>query len=182
MPDRLRPNVGSTQEEQRPKPAGVSGRLCSGIHRWIQDISVKAVNSLIWRVLVVLFTLLLLFGSPIQFWMVPAKGDYAFDALYALGFVFFWVDIIFNAHADPEYFYYEPFRSQQVPNPNARNQTRSCSFRLGSYNFWCDFISSGGFLYDISFINRSEFAMIVIPIALDSMGVPVRVIFVGDPF
>lgn len=182
MPDRLRPNVGNA-EEQRPKSAGLLSRIGTGVDRWLRDLSGRAVNSLVWRVFVVAFTVLLLFGSPIQFWLVPASGDYTFDALYLLGFAFFWVDIVFNSYADPEYFHCGPSRSyQQGTNPNFLNQTRICSFRLGSYNFWCDFISSGGFLWDVSFINQWEFAMKVMSIALDSMGVPVRDIIVGGRY
>jgi hypothetical protein len=175
MPDRLRPNPGP-QEELHPKASTcLFGRGCAGLKRSLQYLSGRAVNSLVWRVMGVVFTLLLLFGSSIQFWFFPASADPVFDALYIVGFAFFWVDILFNVYTDPEYFVWDLCRNQQGTNQNLNHNSRGWgSFRCGSYNFWCDFVSSGGFLYDVSFINQSEFAMAVIPIALDSMGVPVR--------
>lgn len=178
MTDRSLRSSVAPPDEQRPKAAAWS-RGCTRVDRWLQIWSGPAVNSLVWRVLIVLFALLLLFGSPIQFWVVPATGDYAFDALYLLGFTFCWVDIIFNAYSDPHYFVCDPCnRKLRRTNPNSVYHPRFWTSGFGSYNFWCDFLSTGGFLYDVSFVNPAQFAMQVTYIALDGIGVPVR----GIPF
>ena len=49
------------------------------------------------------------------------------------------------------------------------------AFRLGSFMFWCDLISSATLLYDISFINTFYFAIETINMELDQFGLPVRI-------
>lgn len=125
-----------------------------------------------------MLTFFLLFGSPIQFLAVPQEGDVAFDALYMFGFVVFMIDVVFNAYADPGYLTCDPChprrsRRSSQSSTDARHRSRSWSCGVGSYNFWCDLISSLGFLYDVSFINKKEFAITSLYIELDRIGVPV---------
>jgi hypothetical protein len=183
MPDRsVRSNSSSPGlapvEEQRPRFFSTR-RRCINFDVWLQNFSEAIVKSVIWRLLIAGLTILLLFGSPIQFWVVPKEADVLFDTLYIFGFVVFMIDIVFNVYADPGYLECDPChrklrRNQQSTRVHvARPQSWSCG--IGSYNFWCDLISSIGFLYDVSFINRAEFAMHSVYIELDRIGVPVSV-------
>jgi hypothetical protein len=149
----------------------------------LQTVSHRAVKSLFWKLLIGLLTFLLLFGSPLQFWLVSKEGDVVFDALYMFGFAIFMIDIVFNVYADPAYLTCDPCnRKLRKANPNLANHPQLWTFGFGSYNFWCDLISSVGFLYDISFINTAEFAMQTVIIELDRIGVPVCFFFNRDHF
>lgn len=161
-------------EEQRPKQSSSVRRGCICLDIWLQNVSEGIVNSCFWKITISFFTFVLLFGSPLQFWLVPATGDPVFNAIYMVGFVIFMIDIVFNSYADPEYMVCDPCnRRLRNPHPNHVQQQRIWTFGFGSFNFWCDLISSVGFLYDVSFINKSEFSMQVIDIELDLIGVPV---------
>jgi hypothetical protein len=164
-------------EEQQPQFSKIR-RGCINTDSCLQTVSEKIVKSLFWRLLIAGLTFILLFGSQIQFWAFPKEGDTAFDTLYCCGFLIFMIDVVFNAYADPEYFVCDPShrrrsnRSSQTKKGYSCRQQRFCSG--GSFNFWCDLISSVGFLYDVSFINKREFAMHFAYIELDRIGVPVR--------
>lgn len=164
-------------EEQQPRTFSKLRRGCMDCDLWLQNMSDTIVKGCLWRFLIAALTILLLFGSPIQFWVVPKEGDIVFDALYMFGFVVFMIDIVFNTYADPEYLECDPCyrkKRRQHGVDDLRPQSVSqWSCGIGSYNFWCDLISSVGFLYDISFINQSEFEMDSVYIELDRNGVPV---------
>jgi hypothetical protein len=164
-------------DEQRPQFSKLR-RGCVNVDSWLQSVSETVVKSVFWRLLIAGLTLVLLFGSSMQMWAVPKEGDTGLDALYLFGFVIFMIDVVFNAYADPGYLVCVPCnsrtsnRSSQTSRDFFCRQQQFCG--VGSFNFWCDLISSVGFLYDVSFINQTEFAMQYVYIQLDLIGVPVR--------
>jgi hypothetical protein len=166
-----------TIEEQQPQFSKLRSG-CVNVDSWFKSISETIVKSVFWRLLIAGLTLILLFGSPIQLWLVPKEGDIAFDALYCFGFVIFMIDVVLNSYADPEYLVCDPCNPRRLNRSSHANRNFSCRqqqfFGVGSFNFWCDLISSVGFLYDVSFIDTSEFAMQYIHIELNDIGVPVR--------
>ncbi|KAG7368756.1 adenylate cyclase [Nitzschia inconspicua] len=164
-------------EEKRPRFSNFR-RKCMNRDVWLQNVSEIIVNSVFWKFLIITLTLLLLFGSPIQFWAVSKEVDVVFDALYIFGFVFFMIDIVLNSYADPRYLECNPFHRKMRRSHKATNTdgyyAHSWSCGVGSFNFWCDLISSIGFLYDVSFINQAEFFMHSMYIELDRTGVPIN--------
>jgi hypothetical protein len=48
-----------------------------------------------------------------------------------------------------------------------------CGLRLGSFLFWCDFISTMTLLSEIAFINKRAFESVTVMIQLDQFGMPV---------
>jgi hypothetical protein len=168
--------VAVDDEQQRPNNNNKFSSLrrgCVGCDVTFQKISERTVKSLFWKSLIVLFTFLLLFGSPIQFWAVPAEGDVVFDGIYMTGFIIFMVDVVFNIYADPEYLVCDPCNRSLRKSNLKHVHPRIWTFGFGSFNFWCDLISSVGFLWDISFINKMEFSMHSVSIVLNEYGIPV---------
>ncbi|KAL3916282.1 MAG: hypothetical protein SGILL_005246 [Bacillariaceae sp.] len=150
-------------------------RGCMNLDVWVHNISTRAIKSIFWKLLIAILTFVLLFGSPLQFWLVPKEGDVVFDALYMFGFAIFMVDILFNAYADPGYLVCDPCNYKlRRKNSKMADHPQLWTCGLASYNFWCDLISSVGFLYDVSFINQAEFAMPSVVIELDLIGVPIN--------
>ena len=155
-------------------------------------------HSVYWRALIVIFTIVLLFGSPIQFLAFPKEADPFFDVLYTIAFVIFCFDMIFNLIVDPEYFGFDLLtrkrktrlssssssagqQQQQHPPPtiqqyhsNHQNLLGCWPCGIGSFMFWCDVGSTGALLFDISYINTLEYATRIIDLNLDEYGVPVR--------
>jgi len=123
----------------------------------------------IWQILLVFFTILLLFGAQFQELCVPKGGDVVFDVLFTMALVVFALDIIFRMYTEPQYFEFNLCGKTLGDTPVAWG-----SFRLGSFMFWCDLISSLTLLYDISYINKSLFNIVTIDIELDHFGLPVR--------
>ena len=123
------------------------------------------IHTTIWKVLIGIFTILLLFGVPIQNLCIPKAGDQVFDVLYTLAFAFFVVDIAIRLQAEPSYF-------------TARCLGKGCGdesyFAFGSFMMWCDLISTATLLYDISFINKPHYGVQNVNIILNDQGQPVR--------
>lgn len=108
----------------------------------------KIVHNTIWRTIVLICELILLFGFEIRDLFCPAESDVAFDVIFMLTFVLLLFDIILMSIALPEYFDYG-FSDKH-------------HFRIifGSWPFWLDFLSALTVLNEITFINtmraRSE--------------------------
>ena len=64
--------------------------------------------SLLWKWVIVFFTIVLLFGSPIQILYTTKDADIVFDILYIMALVVFVLDIILNMLVDPAYFVFRP--------------------------------------------------------------------------
>jgi len=108
----------------------------------------KIVHNTIWRSIVLICELILLFGFETRDLLCPAESDVAFDVIFMLTFVLLIVDIILMSIALPGYFDYG-FSDKD-------------HFRItfGSWPFWLDFLSALTVLNEITFINsmrvRSE--------------------------
>jgi len=126
--------------------------------------------SVAWRWIIVLFTIVLLFGSPIQFLWTPKDADFIFDLLYITALVVFVVDMILNSLGDP--FYLSLFHRVDVSD-----QPRLCPCGIGSFKMWCDVVSTAALLYDISYLNRFQYSEEVVNVTLNQLGLPVSQFF-----
>lgn len=133
----------------------------------------QLLQSFFWKALIIFCTVLLLFGSPIQFAWAPKEVDRIFDIMYTVGFGLFVVDMILNLIVDPEYFGGRcRTKRGTIENP-LRQQPKYWTCGLGSFLFWCDVLSTAAFFNDISYVNRREYSMEEIMLTLDQYGVPV---------
>jgi hypothetical protein len=103
--------------------------------------------------------------------LFPKTADVMFDGLFTFAFALFIFDMILNISVKPEYMPCDVCRR--------RKEEETQGFRrrgIGSFMFWCDLVSSFAMLYDISYINSTEFETLEIHIKLDKYGVPVSFI------
>ena len=147
-------------------------------------------NHILWKAIIWIFTVVLLFGSPIQFLWVPKVADPIFDALYTVTAVVFILDMIFHFIADPEYFGFTLVdemrrRRRRIGGGGGTTTSSIASGRnvyhptlwtcgIGSFKFWCDVVSTIAIFQDISYINPKEYEMAVISLTLNKYGLPVR--------
>lgn len=160
--------------------------------RCLVPISHVFLESAYWRVFLLFGNFVLLFGSPIQMLLVPPAGDPFFDVLYTVVLVAFLVDMIFRAAAVPGYFGIHfhtlfPKQSSRQRNSSITSRTLSCCCgclcccwccvprhalcwpTMGSFLFWCDLASTLTLLYDISFTNPANFAMVKVNLDLTGL-------------
>ena len=150
----------------------------NSIDIWLQNASYGIIHHFLWKSLIVIFTIVLLFGRPCQLWFIPASGDVAMNVLYVVGFVIFVIDIIFHSYLDPKYL---PFascdRKGRKSGITSLGQRKYCFpyISLGSFNFWCDFLSTLCFLLEFNVLSRSRFGQKKIEIVFDQFGLPVSI-------
>jgi hypothetical protein len=165
--------------QQRPASSPV--RRCLGFLRAPRQHQLRFINhacdSLIrsgfWRILIIFCTVLLLFGSPIQFLLVPKEGDPSFVYLYTIALAVFILDMLFNSMVDPEYLGFGPWRPNRMQQPY---QPKFWTWSIGSFMFWCDVVSTAALCYDIEYINRWEYEMMEIELVLDEYGITVSML------
>lgn len=94
-----------------------------------------------------------------------------YNILAFVAFGFCVMEIMLRIIAEPDYFHFgiascqgNRFGHVSVGNDNHT----TCSF--GSFLFWCDLISTGMILFDISWINKQRFELNVVEIELDEYG------------
>lgn len=126
------------------------------------------ITSKIWQILLVFFTILLLFGGQFQELWVPKEWDTVFNVLFTVALGFFALEIIIRCYTEPQYFEFNLCGKTGGDAPAAWG---SC--RLGSFMFWCDLLSSSTLLFDISFVNTRLFDVETIDIDLDLFGLPI---------
>jgi hypothetical protein len=138
----------------------------------------RIIQSRSWKFILVVFTLLLLFGPQIRDMYISKDGDTAMDVIFMCALVFFTLDILIRIDVEPNYFSFDLFcrRGQRKEGSSdlATGWMGCGSYGLGSFLFWCDVVSTLTLLHEISFINREHFDEIHINIRLDRFGVPVR--------
>jgi hypothetical protein len=138
----------------------------------------RIIQSRSWKFILIVFTLLLLFGPQIRDMYISKDGDTAMDVIFMCALVFFTLDILIRIDVEPNYFSFDLFcrRGQRKEGSSdlATGWMGCGSYGLGSFLFWCDVISTLTLLHEISFINRDHFDEIQINIQLDMFGVPVR--------
>jgi len=133
---------------------------------------------------------ILLFGEPFRELFIPPAGDPAVDTVFCVCLALFFVDMALRIDAEPHYFALycgcccgrtaaagAGGAGQHRGNPGMRGiqSGRGYCCQLGSFLFWCDFVSTLTLLADISWINKGYFGERQFDIGLDSFGIPVRV-------
>ena len=160
-----------SQEEELVRRSAFS-RGCSSLDAWLQNTSQAILNHFLWISLIVISTMLLLIGPPVQMFM-PCAAKQTMDILYSLGFFIFVIDMIFHCYLDPRYF---PCGPCHIIN---RSELRKSYLQnsLGSFSFWCDFLSTICFLFEISFLDLSSlrYGLKTEIIILQNFGFPVSV-------
>lgn len=130
----------------------------------------QILSSIPWKVLIFVSTIVLLFGSPIQFLWLPKSWDDYLDIVYLLALVVFVFDMILNMVVDTDYLgFYRFHRNTAQPY----DQAKRYGFSLGSFKMWCDVISTAALLYDISFTNPSLHREELVELELDEWGLKV---------
>jgi hypothetical protein len=102
----------------------------------------------------------------------PKQADIVFEILYSIAFSFFIFDMMFNLLVEPGYFgFYLPRRARYRQHQPYQPRLWTCG--IGSFLFWCDIVSTAALLYDISWINPGQYALVEHNIQLNDVGVPV---------
>eukprot|EP00934_Nitzschia_sp_Nitz4_P004902 Nitzschia sp. Nitz4//scaffold133_size116822//8420//11773//NITZ4_003791-RA/size116822-processed-gene-0.48-mRNA-1//-1//CDS//3329535348//4892//frame0 len=159
---------GGTHERQ----TSLSGLgSCFGQGRWytISTYCYRILDSRVWKVVIFLFTIILLFGSPVQSLFAPKSADAYFEILYIVVLVGFVVDMIMHMVVDPDYFGFDPCHRRSV---QPFDQARFCTYGIGSFNMWCDVVSTAALCYDISIIAESQYKTEELYIPLNEYGTP----------
>ena len=138
--------------------------------RYFLLVAGNLLQSIVWKCIILVFTIVLLFGSPIQFLLVPMEVDDVFTALYIAALAVFVVDMILHMLAEQDYLGCDPFRKHRVQQ---FDRARMCNAGIGSFNMWCDILSTGALLYDIPYINKPQFEEESFVLLLNSDGLPV---------
>jgi len=160
---------------------GVPTCMCPQIPPAVTDwLNHRLINTMVWNGLIILFTVVLLFGTQVQDLWCHKSSDVAFDVLFTCSFVFLIFDVLLRSVADPNYFGFtvgrRDFRSLDGESAYSRSDAwcglHTC-FQLGSFMFWCDLLSTLSLLWDISYIGRLRTATVVVGIEIDDLGIPV---------
>ena len=85
-----------------PNTAAVSALRAEHRKRYINQ---HVLNSRMWKIVLIFFTLILLFGAQIRDLFIPQAGDPAVDAVFIVAFLFFLVDILLRMDAERNYFH-----------------------------------------------------------------------------
>lgn len=101
----------------------------------------RLVNSCTWNIFVLVFTFILLFGSPFQLAVNSSEITYYFDATFIVTTLYLTIDIILTAFVCASYFplHWKSWRE----------------FKCGSFLFWFDVISVSTMFYSISFFHAT---------------------------
>jgi len=116
---------------------------------------------------------------------VEKKGDSVFLYLRIVTLVFFIVDMAVRCVVEEEYFMFrlcggarksgEPSSANSTAPPRSstsNGDAKESTCVIGSFLFWCDFLSTLSILYDLSFINNHHQYPIINTIQLNA-GIPV---------
>lgn len=143
----------------------------------------KILKSTAWRTLILICSIILLFGAEVRFLAFEEPADLAFDIIFCVVLGVFCIDIFMRAQAEEKYFTFnvggccKPREDHSARTP-IHNEPQSgwgdCNFRIGSFLFFCEFVSTLALLHEISFIHRQNFDQQRINIRLDEAGIPVE--------
>mmetsp|Transcript_3732 Transcript_3732/g.7136 ORF Transcript_3732/g.7136 Transcript_3732/m.7136 type:complete len:1172 (+) Transcript_3732:180-3695(+) len=132
--------------------------------------SIETIRSLVhskpWRIVVLLFEGMLLFGPPIRDWWCPKQSDGVFDVLFVFTIAVLFMDIVLMSYAVPKYFlfYIGFYPEKDTPtrtNLRKKYDTSGCGrcacsrFQIGGFIFWFDVISALTLLFDITWVNTT---------------------------
>jgi hypothetical protein len=124
----------------------------------------------------IFFSFVVLFGSQIQHLWVAPQGDIVFDVLSTITFAFFVLDMTIRIIAEPNYFHFHVGSSStNTSSGGGVGESSKDCLVLGSFMFWCDLVSTGVILYDISYINKGHYGIREVDIELNESGAPVSI-------
>lgn len=123
----------------------------------------NVLSSHAWKAVLIFFAFVLLFGAQIRALFIPKAGDIAVDVVFLLALVFFATDIGMRIDSEDGYFSWICCKNNKC-----------CS--VGSFLFWCDFVSTLTLIYDLSFINSVHYREASIDMQLGPFGIPVRTV------
>jgi class 3 adenylate cyclase len=129
-------------------------------------------TSRLWRFLLVVFSILLLFGAQMRTLLLPKSTDLFVDLLFTVMFFFFVADIAMRVDAEPNYFGMRVWCRTPESASEHINMEGCGNCELGSFIFWCEVISTLALLYEISFIAKDNFAERDMVIRLNEFGAP----------
>lgn len=133
----------------------------------------KILNHILWRTFLILLTFILLFGAQVRDLLIPKDGDSICDDVFMATFVVFMVDILMRIDCKPAYFKCSCRSQKDVTGVHGAWFN---NIQIGSFLFWCDFLSTMTLLTEIEYINKRGFISASFTITLDQFGVPVSFI------
>lgn len=123
-----------------------------------------------WKVLIIFFTAIILFGGSLQ-QLCPKAADPYIDVIFIVTIVFLLIDIVMLCCVVPSYFIVKP--TMQLRNSDDEFGCFCFALQFGSFLFWFDLISVLSFLWEISFIKGS--AIVETHLYVNSFGVPLNI-------
>lgn len=144
-----------------------------------------------YKVLLISFSVILLFGAEFQELFLPRQADQTMDVVYTIVFVFLLADVVMRIDAEDHYFSFQACcwirgvcwcKNGNNNNNRGRrssgelNNSHNGCCRIGSFLFWCDLCSTLTLLADITWINKDRFREMNYSIHLNDFGFAVRVV------
>ena len=181
--------AAASSPPRRPRAQLTWANLCACLPEFLRDryerqyFFLLVMTSPVWRLLMALCILLLLFGSQVQNLWCDKDYDTVFDVLYTIALCIFCVDIVLRMLSVPGYvsFNCKPLYNRiakflgRTPRTRYHYYDDEPFIHIGSFLFWCDVISTLTLLYEISYINKNQTEIRATDIRLDSYGIPVSV-------
>lgn len=128
-----------------------------------QMIFLNFLNNRYWKLALVVFAIILLFGAQIRNLFIPKSADQAVDILFCIVFLFLSIDLLMRIDAEANYFFLDCYQKG----------TGWCCCKMGSFLFWCDILSTLSLLSNITWVSKSQNSEKQIDVLLDAFGVPV---------
>jgi hypothetical protein len=140
---------------------------------------VRVVSSTFWRVLLIVFTIILFFGAEFRTLVLPKEADPYMDGIFTVVLVVFLVDIGMRIDVEPNYFSIHLYCCHSAPHEEKSihgSCSNSCHF--GSFIFYCELLSTLVLLSEISYVNTAKFSEQTLHIVLNRFGVPVSSFYI----
>ena len=158
------------RQETNPPPSLARSRKkmnCNCNMYYVLQWASRLIHSLYWKIVMILFTVILLFGSPVQTFL-PKEVDIYFDIMYIVALGVFAFDMLIHLITDPDYFGFHPpalllcllgmkRKPQHGGGRTGSSGSGSDKLGIGSFKFWCDIISTGMLFYDIQYTNARNY-------------------------
>ena len=139
----------------------------------------RLIHSLYWKIVMILFTVILLFGSPVQTFL-HKDVDVYFNIMYIVALCVFVFDMLVHLMTDKDYFGFHPpaflfcLGTKRKPRRGGRSSNSGADkLGIGSFKFWCDLVSTAMLFYDIRYTNAGNHKQEDWYINLSVPGVPV---------
>ena len=150
----------NTDPDDPFRPQGEDTTVSSRFKAAVHHSCLSLIKSVYWKVILIFFTLFLLFGAEIRDIFLPKTMDTAIDIIFSIALVFFTIDILVRVIAETNYFHWR-FRDEYTGHWRPT---------IGSFLFFCEAVATVAILYEISYINPKEVNEYYI--VLDIFGIP----------